>query len=568
MTYRMEYLDASNNWVPYDTKYGQVMYDRIQFGTGTASLICGYRGGGNAGEGQWASVTDPRSSRFGLLWNGTNNWQGNYTPVNSAGLPLPIPGPELYLATYGGQNDYATGYLDTASATVYTMREDAQAGYYFMKCWPSMAKASNGWMAWIGCNGSATQGLCPGLLSQNNTDIYYVPSAYYGAPQGAMSQTPNYFADPDGMVRRAMGAFVPLGTTSSPTFESGGDTRKPPSADTLVGLPMARVFAWNGANTYVPPYGDPVTAAYTSTSQVTSQAQSRPYFLHRPFRSVAELGYVFSDTPWRNLDFATAESGSAALLDTFCIEDTDNPTGLVAGRVNLNTRQAPVLKAILAGGYLDPVQLPSTTSATAHLDAVTAGLLANALVARTSDTGTSGAGPLQNISELVGRYVSKKAINDLGGLITGANQGVLNSGSGFYDGKLSYAGFGGGNWDTTNHKPATSTPAEDVYSAYLNSSAFSTNAKHNGTRETATNIQRFREAPIRTLAAAGQTRVWNLMIDVVAQTGRYPANAANANSTNPLAAFIVEREQRFWVHVAIDRLTGQVIDKQVEVVKE
>jgi hypothetical protein len=30
----------------------------------------------------------------------------------------------------------------------------------------------------------------------------------------------------------------------------------------------------------------------------------------------------------------------------------------------------------------------------------------------------------------------------------------------------------------------------------------------------------------------------------------------------------VEGEQRYWVHVGIDRFTGKIIDKQVEVVKE
>jgi hypothetical protein len=52
------------------------------------------------------------------------------------------------------------------------------------------------------------------------------------------------------------------------------------------------------------------------------------------------------------------------------------------------------------------------------------------------------------------------------------------------------------------------------------------------------------------------------MIDVIAQSGRYPPNAGN------LAGFIVEGEQRYWVHVAIDRFTGEVIDKQIEVVNE
>jgi len=45
------------------------------------------------------------------------------------------------------------------------------------------------------------------------------------------------------------------------------------------------------------------------------------------------------------------------------------------------------------------------------------------------------------------------------------------------------------------------------------------------------------------------------MIDVVAQSGRYPPNAS------ALAGFLVEGEQHYWVHVAIDRFTRQVIDR-------
>ena len=56
-----------------------------------------------------------------------------------------------------------------------------------------------------------------------------------------------------------------------------------------------------------------------------------------------------------------------------------------------------------------------------------------------------------------------------------------------------------------------------------------------------------------------------LLIDVVAQSGRYPAGAAAGNFKT---GFVVDGEQRYWVHVAIDRMTGQVLDKQVEVVKE
>jgi len=49
---------------------------------------------------------------------------------------------------------------------------------------------------------------------------------------------------------------------------------------------------------------------------------------------------------------------------------------------------------------------------------------------------------------------------------------------------------------------------------------------------------------------------------VIALSGRYPPNASN------LVGSVVEGEQRYWVHVAIDRFTRQVIDKQIEVVNE
>ena len=52
------------------------------------------------------------------------------------------------------------------------------------------------------------------------------------------------------------------------------------------------------------------------------------------------------------------------------------------------------------------------------------------------------------------------------------------------------------------------------------------------------------------------------MIDVIAQSGAYPPGQIN------LANFVVQGEQRYWVHVAIDRFTGQVIGKQIEVVNE
>jgi hypothetical protein len=65
----------------------------------------------------------------------------------------------------------------------------------------------------------------------------------------------------------------------------------------------------------------------------------------------------------------------------------------------------------------------------------------------------------------------------------------------------------------------------------------------------------------RALASVRQTRTWNLMIDI-AQSGNYPPGE------NDLANFVVQGEQRYWVHVAIDRFIGQVIDRQIELVIE
>jgi hypothetical protein len=138
------------------------------------------------------------------------------------------------------------------------------------------------------------------------------------------------------------------------------------------------------------------------------------------------------------------------------------------------------------------------------------------LISRTSSiSGTSG--PLVNLGDLVGRWVNPSL------------PGVSGT---------TYTGFSS---DLTNLYASVPSLTGSLYMQ---------------------NIQRLREAAIRPLSNVGNTRVWNLLIDVVAQTGRYPQNAQSA------ANFLVEGEQRYWVHVAIDRFTGQVLDKQVEVVKE
>ena len=70
---------------------------------------------------------------------------------------------------------------------------------------------------------------------------------------------------------------------------------------------------------------------------------------------------------------------------------------------------------------------------------------------------------------------------------------------------------------------------------------------------------------MRGLVDSGNARTWNLMIDVVAQSGRYPSSATTAAD---LSKFIVTGESRYWVHVAIDRYTGAIIAESFEPVSE
>jgi hypothetical protein len=74
-----------------------------------------------------------------------------------------------------------------------------------------------------------------------------------------------------------------------------------------------------------------------------------------------------------------------------------------------------------------------------------------------------------------------------------------------------------------------------------------------------------RQSAVRALTELGDTRVWNLLIDVIVQSGRLPPRTDPKGS---LRGFVVQGERRLWVHVAMDRLTGQLLDSQVEIPPE
>jgi hypothetical protein len=255
--------------------------------------------------------------------------------------------------------------------------------------------------------------------------------------------------------------------------------------------------------------------------------------LHRPFRSVAELGYVFSDTPWRNIDFFTPESSFSAILDTFCVDDDTRPDAVEAGRVDLNTKQAPVIQALLSGAYRDEEATPPASA----LSASEAINISQMLVKRTTVGGTNpnpnvqttGPQPLSNIADLVGRWWKSPA----------ATPTVPINGS------IAYDGFSA---DLMPYVTATGT--------VVTQGAYTQNPVVNN------RVERFGETSMRALSDAGQAGTWNLMIDLVAQSGRYPTTATG------LANFLVEGERHYWVHLSIDRQTAQVVDENIEVVNE
>ena len=540
ITYRLQYKDNTGSWITYDEKFSPMLsatsyntWDSVFSGYGRPFAVSGdgVSASDIIGFELFAKCFDPRTSRFGMNYAGPNGLRGNslqYTPVvqtanNSpyttaftAGWASPA-GSTVSNATSAAQNALWTERPDENPGFVFGTYNVGVVGY----CHDTGAGAL-GWYpagtASANDVGYTTGWLRPGLYAQNNPGVASSSSVLrFPGDSAAGSGTPGLacFADPDGVVRRGMSAYV-APTSSVPAAY--------PVSGAPSGLPLTPAYA-QGSGTITP----------------NAEAGGRPIMLNRPFRSVAELGYVFSGTPWRNLDLFTPESGSAALLDVFCLNDTDDANALEAGRVDLNTRQAPVLQAILSGAYKDELTASSTTNSVATAGSVTAATIAAGLVTRTSDTaGTlgTGSGPLRNVSDLVGRWTSSP--QTVSGATTPFN----------VDGGKSYAGFSG-TTATTSAVAANPPTLSYILGQDTSATGYATNV-----------VERQRESIVRALAGTGQTRVWNLMIDLVSQIGRYPQSANSANS------FIVEGEQRYWIHLAIDRYTGKVIDKQIEVVKE
>jgi hypothetical protein len=255
-------------------------------------------------------------------------------------------------------------------------------------------------------------------------------------------------------------------------------------------------------------YPGAATTTGARTPYDTSTAVYHPIMLNRPFRNVAELGYAFRDLPWKTLDFFSDKSADAGLLDIFCIHDgaqvldTSNPPNIIG--------MAP---PIMVAGKVN-----MNSSQGADLQAVLAGSI------------------LDEIN---------------------SNDFVSSTGTGVTDAPVLAA-----NVVTATSTTPMQNKSELITRANLPTTILPTTTSPTATQDDQT-VKARREVVARTLSSVSQTRVWNLLIDVVAQSGHYKPNATNLQND-----FVVEGEQHYWVHVAIDRFTGRVIDKQIETANE
>jgi hypothetical protein len=243
------------------------------------------------------------------------------------------------------------------------------------------------------------------------------------------------------------------------------------------------------------------TNSGSSTPYYATSTSYRPIILNRPFRNVAELGYAFRDLPWKTLDFFTDKSADAGLLDIFTVNDGS--------------------QVLDSNGNIVGMAPPTTVAGQISLNA-------------------NQAADLQPV-------LAGAILNELDSTDTIANTGTGDTGAPVIAGRV---------------VSATSTTPMQNKSELITRASLPTTILPTASNDDQA-VKARREVVARAASSVSQSRVWNLVIDVVAQSGHYKPNATSLPND-----FVVEGEQHYWVHVAIDRFTGQVLDKQIEVVNE
>gem|GEM_PF-3002325 len=282
----------------------------------------------------------------------------------------------------------------------------------------------------------------------------------------------NYYRDPDGVVRRASGAYQQEG----------------------IGM---------------------MTHEDTITGQVdaASDYKSRPIVLNRPFESLGELAHVFRDIPFKEVDFLNPESADRFLLNIFCLhsdEDYEAPQ-LRAGRININTASAEVLSTLFAQAAIDYNEELTISEETAKQ---LGEKVYNYIHKREAADG--GENLLMELSEFVGILDAKTKINSEHSQVTFMQELA---------------------------DVFAKAQADSKGPALINLNEVVTARKHVVARALTDNVT---------------TRSWNFTIDLVVEEGSLSRNAES------LADFITQGSRRYWVHLSLDRLTGQILDRQIE----
>jgi len=482
MTLLLQYQPPnSGNWYTYDVIDSAYSTSTVNAGNNPLFILMQQK--------QTLYRFDPRTGRWGTMFLGCNIVIPDYynydLPVNGL-YPAIVPGQTLS----PGKQALNLEIMPNAAPNFTCLWNHPTSPF-----WANLAN-----------------GISVGMLQLNQPSGSF-PTQQMGSGIAA-SLNATYYQDPDGVVRLADGGYCNNLSPGSGTY----------------GLPMMMLT-------------NQLAGEGPSLQGPANDYSSRPVILGRPFQSVGELGYVFRDVPFKSLDFFSPQSGDAALLDYFCAYGPDpwsyasatynttnttntflQTTGLVAGRVNLNSAPPGVLAALLEGSSVTiPTQAPSALTVITAPVATAIGLALNKWT-HTDPSANALMGPLRNRAELVGKFVSGS---------TGST--------------AIYSGFSFGD---------PNTPGNQLENLLFDSANWSSQVISQVRA-----IKQQRESVVRALADVGTTRTWNLLIDLVVQSGHLVPKAQT------LDKFAVTGERHVWVSVAIDRMTGKVFQIRREPVR-
>ncbi|MCX6967292.1 MAG: hypothetical protein NTZ46_05830, partial [Verrucomicrobia bacterium] len=216
-TYRLQYKDGTN-WRTYDQKVTDILGGGNSFHYNTED-----DGYGVIGPVTYAVCIDPRTSRFGM--------PGGFYMIYSGGTEIPP-----YTVGSTGNQD-PTNYLDKQNTVITSQRLDSCAGSGLAaRAVPANQISGRRVLGlpyvagWYPGNWNTTKNVFRfGLFSQNDPNFNNNGLAYTGETDSLGSRAgtldpsvqQQYYTDPDGVVRRAMGAYpssvtgLPMATATS-----------------------------------------------------------------------------------------------------------------------------------------------------------------------------------------------------------------------------------------------------------------------------------------------------------------------------------------------------------------